>query len=1065
MTTEMKRARHRGALAWMAHNPVAANLLMLLLLVGGLLWAMRIKQEVHPEFSTDLVTVTVPYPGAGPEEVEQGIILALEEAVRGLDGIKEVTATAREGAGIVTAELLVGVDNQELAQEIKQEVDRITSFPEEAEEAQVVLVSGRHQVMFLVLSGEHDEGVLREVAEQVRDRLLQSKGITQTELSATRPFEISIEISRDDLRAYGLTLGRVADKLRRAAVELPGGGIKTEGGEILVRMKERRDYGRQFAEIPIVTGSDGTRVLLGDVAEIRDGFADTDEFAMFDGKPAIMINVYRVGDQTPIGVSDAVKEIMEEVRVELPPGVELDILFDMSDIYRQRVELLLRNGRIGLVLVFVLLAVFLEMRLAFWVTMGIPISFLGAFLLLPLVGVSINMVSLFAFIIALGIVVDDAIVVGENIYEHHQRGVPFLRAAVRGTREVAMPVTFSVLTNIAAFMPLFFIPGIMGKFFRAIPAVVVIVFSISLIECLFVLPAHLGHGRERRLWLSRWVHGYQRRFSDWFAGAIRTVYGPFLRGALRRRYMTVAVGAAVLALTVGYVASGRMGMVLFPKIESDFAVATAVLPYGTSVEATKRVRDRLLAGAEEIAARHGRDELVRGIFAHIGGAGFGGRRGGGVAGSNVCNMQVFLRSPKVRPIGAAQFVKEWRQRVGAVSGLESLVLQSDLGGPGAGASLTVELRHRSVAVLERAAADLAGELGRFSKVKDIDDGFSPGKQQFDFRMLPAGRSLGLTSIEVARQVRNAFYGAEVLRQQRGRNEVKVMVRLPEAERVSEYDLEELLVRTPAGRDVPLREVVKVERGRAYTSITRRDGRRTVSVTADVDPRKESGQVLAALKAGALPALCRKYPGLDYGFEGRQADMAESLSSLSMGFALTMLLIYGLLAVPFRSYIQPFIIMVSIPFGIVGAVIGHLIMGYSLSVMSMMGIVALAGVVVNDSLILINFANGERRAGKSAREAVTAAGVRRFRPIMLTTLTTFGGLAPMIFETSMQARFLIPMALSLGYGILFATGITLLLVPCLYVMVEDLRGLFGVDLSQPEAEALEGAAPAAADAGT
>ena len=720
-----------------------------------------------------------------------------------------------------------------------------------------------------------------------------------------------------------------------------------------------------------------------------------------------------------------------------------------------------------LILVFVLLAVFLEMRLAFWVTMGIPISFLGAFLLLPVFGVSINMVSLFAFIISLGIVVDDAIIVGENIYEHHQRGEPFLRAAVRGAREVAMPVTFSVLTNIAAFLPLFFIPGMMGKFFRTIPAVVVIVFAISLIECLFVLPAHLGHGRERRLRLSRWIHGYQRRFSDWFAGAIRSVYGPFLRGALRRRFLTVAAGVAVFALTVGYVASGRMGMMLFPRVESDFAVGTAVLPYGSSVEETKRVRGRLLAAAEEVAARHGRDQLVRGIFADIGGGGFRGghRRGAGMTGSNICKIQIFLQSPKVRPIGAAQFVKEWRRGVGDVPGVESLVYQSDAGGPGAGASLTVELRHRSVAVLERAAADLAGALGRFSRVKDIDEGFSPGKQQLDFKMLPAGRSLGLTSLEVARQVRYAFYGAEVLRQQRGRNEVKVMVRLPEAERVSEYDLEELLVRTPAGRDVPLREVVKIERGRAYTSITRRDGRRTVSVTADVEPRKESGLVLAALKTGALPELCRKYPGLDYGFEGRQADMAESMKSLVMGFALAMLLVYGLLAVPFRSYIQPLIIMVSIPFGIVGAVIGHLIMGYSLSVMSMMGIVALAGVVVNDSLILINFTNRERRAGKSAREAVAAAGVRRFRPIMLTTLTTFGGLAPMIFETSRQARFLIPMALSLGYGILFATGITLLLVPCLYVMVEDLRGLFGVDLSQPEEEAPEGAAPVAADAGT
>ena len=1030
----------------MAGHSVAANLLMMTFIVGGIIYAVTIKKELFPEFDLDRVTVSVRYPGASPEEVEQGIILAVEEAVRGIDGVDEVTASAREGVGIVNVELLLGADNQKAYQDIQQEVERITSFPEEIEEPQVVLVTRRRRVLSLVIYGDQDDRVLRDLAEQARSRLLQADEITQVELSGVRSLEVAIEVPQENLRAYNLTLGQIAAKIRRASVELPGGGIKTKGGEILLRMKDRRDYGRQFANIPVVSSNNGTEVLLGDIAEIIDEFEDTDRSATYNGKPAVMLNVYRVGEQTPTEVSDAVRRCKKEFVNDLPPGIGAAIRRDFSEIYRQRVDLLLRNGRIGLILVFVLLGLFLEPRLAFWVTMGIPISFLGAFLVLPAMGVSINIISLFAFIIALGIVVDDAIVVGENVYEHQQRGVPFARAAVLGVREVALPVVFSILTNVAAFMPLFFIPGIMGKVFWCIPAVVVTVFLISLIECMFVLPAHLGHGRERRARFSIWIHGYQQRFSGWISRGIRNGYGPFLDRALRHRYLTLSVGLAALALTVGYVASGRMGMTLFPKVESDTAIATAVLPYGTSVEVTKEVRDRLLGAAGEVARAHGGDALVRGMFAEIGGGAGGGFHGpagrsGGGSGGNVVEVRVYLTPPKRRPISTAEFSRFWRKRVGAVGGLESLVFESDRGGPGSGAAITVELSHYDVNTLDRAGADLAESLARFPNVKDIDDGYSPGKQQFDFQIRPEGRSLGLTSFDVARQLRSSFYGAEALRQQRGRNEVKVMVRLPKAQRVSEHDLEELLIRTPGGRDVPLREAVHISRNRAYTTIDRRNGRRTVTVTADVERRSEAPQVLAALKEKALPALEKKYPALQYGFEGRQADIAESLGSLKWGFALAMLMIYALLAIPFRSYIQPAIIMVSIPFGIVGAVIGHLLMGYSLSVMSMMGMVALAGVVVNDSLILIDFANRQRRSGKSAYDAVRSAGVRRFRPILLTTLTTFGGLAPMIFETSRQARFIIPMAISLGYGILFATGISLLLVPCLYLVVEDARRLF------------------------
>ena len=857
---------------------------------------------------------------------------------------------------------------------------------------------------------------------------MQDPDIAQVDLSGIRDFEISIEIPQDRLRAYNLTLEQVARAIGRAAVELPGGSIKTEGGDILVRMNERRDFGHEFGKIPIITTVSGTEVLLEDMARVKDSFEESDNFATFNGQPAIMLDVYRIGDQTPISVSDAVRDKLEEINSILPPGLNIEARNDRSDIYRQRMDLMLRNGYIGLALVFILLAIFLEPRLAFWVSLGIPISILGSFFLLTLMGLSINIISMFAFIVTLGIVVDDAIVAGENMYHHRQRGRSWFQAAVHGTREIAKPVTFSVLTNIVAFMPLLFVPGFMGKIFKQIPVVVIGVFAISLIESLFILPAHIGHQRQRPpSGLFGWIYRQQQRFSDLFARVVRYRYGPFLDFALRHRYVTVSIGVAILIITVSYIQSGRMGFELFPKVESDYAKVTAVLPYGTAVKKTAAVQQVLVQSAQEVVAENGGEELTEGIFATING--------------NQAEIRVYLTPPARRPISTARLTQMWRDRTGSLAGLESIKFESDAGGPGRGASISVELSHRKVEVLEKASADVAAALGFFPTVTDIDDGFSHGKQQLDFQIRPEARSLGLRSQEVARQVRHAYYGAEALRQQRGRNEVKVMVRLPKAERISEHHLEEMILRTPAGKEVPLAEAVTISRGRAYTTIDRRNGRRVVTVTADAKPRSKSGQVLQALKADTLPAIQAKFPGLTYSFEGRQADRTESMQSLVRGLMIALLIIYAMLAVPFNSFIQPAIIMLAIPFGIVGAVIGHLIMGYSLSVMSMFGVVALSGVVINDSLVLIDFANRRRQAGRESYEAIHESGIHRFRPILLTTLTTFGGLAPMIFETSRQARFLIPMAISLGFGILFATVITLLLVPSFYMIVDDLKSLF------------------------
>ncbi|MCA9664814.1 MAG: efflux RND transporter permease subunit [Myxococcales bacterium] len=1015
---------------WMVRHRVAPNLLMVGLMAGGLLMTRLIKQEVFPEFERDMVNVVVAYPGASPAEIEQAVILAIEEGVRGLEGVKEVASVATEGLATVNVELLPGADRQRAYQEIKQQVDRIRTFPADTEKPQVTLQVRRREVLDLQVYGKASETVLRDLAEQVRDRLLALPEITQVELIGARTYEVHVDVPRAKLREHGLSLGDIARVIGQSAVEVPGGGVKTRGGEILLRVKQRRNWAREFAKIPLLTTAQGTVVRLGDIARVIDDFEEVDRSATFNGLPAIGMGVFRVGDETPIGISEAVERALPAIRAALPPGIHFAISRDRSKIYASRLRLLLKNAALGLLLVLVTLGLFLQLRLAFWVVLGIPTSFLGGLVFMPAFGVTINIVSLFAFILALGIVVDDAIVVGENVHEHRARGMSYADAAVRGTREIAGPVSFSILTNIVAFLPFLYMPGTFGKIWYCIPLVVSLVFTMSWIESIYVLPAHLAHESRRRPRVHEGIVGLLSRgwtrtqgaVADGLAWFVARVYARALRTCIRHRYLTVAFGVALIVLTVTYVTSGRLGMVLMPKVESDRAVVTAVLPYGSPFARAVAVRDKLVRAATVVGKTNGGDKLVRGIFASVD--------------ANIVEVTVYLTGPLVRPISTAKLTRLWRTRAGPIAGLQSLRYESDRGGPGSGPSITIELTHRDIATLDRASSALAAKVLAYSAVKDVDDGYAPGKPQLNFEIKLAGRSLGLTANDVGRQVRAAFYGAEALRQQRGRNEVKVLVRLPHSERKSEYDIERMLVRTPAGVYVPLSEVARVKRGRAYTQISRRDGRRAVRVTATVEPIRRTNEILASVKAEVLPKLLADFPGLNYSFEGRQADMRDSLRGLGYGFIVVLALIYLLLAVPFRSYAQPLIIMAAIPFGIVGASLGHLMMGYSMSIISMMGILALSGVVVNDALVMIDYANARRKEGAPAAVCVYEAGVRRFRPILLTTLTTFGGLAPMIFETSRQARFIIPMAISLGYGILFATAITLVLVPCLYLIVDD-----------------------------
>ncbi|PIE03130.1 MAG: cobalt-zinc-cadmium resistance protein [Acidobacteria bacterium] len=1033
----MKDNISRGPIAWMATNRVTANLMMLTLLLGGITLGLKLKQEVFPEFTLDIVSVSIAYPGASPAEVENGIILAVEEAVRGLDGIKEINSTASEGFGVVRIELISGFDGNTALQNIKSAVDRIATFPVEVEKKTVSLMTRQRSVVSLVVYGDAGEAALRKLAEDIRSDLLEDPNVTVVKLTGVRNPEISIEVKEATLRAYGLTLQQIAGIISQSSLELPAGKVKAAGGEIMLRTSNRRYFAEEFTDIPIISQDDGTVVLLGDIAVIRETFEESDVFSYFMGQQAAVLNIYRVGDQTPKKVAQVVSDKVDQLNQTLPEGLHVAIWNDMSEVLQSRMELLFKNAFMGLVLVLLLLGLFLDVRLAFWVTLGIPTSILGAMLFMPAMSVSINMISLFAFIVTIGVVVDDAIVVGEHIYTMRQKGMPFLEASIRGAQEMAMPVTYSILTNIVAFIPLFFIPGLMGKVFFVIPCVVVTVFMISLFEAVFVLPAHLSHGKTSKS--AGFLERQRRAVGKGLQRFVTAVYKPSLEFILKWRYATVAAGITLLLITGAIVASSKLPFVFFPRVEADVVRASLALPIGTPVEQTEKVQKYLETKAREIIAENGGDDVLRGLLTRVGMAG-SGDGAASVAGGHQASVNLFFVPVDERSFTAEEFVKRWRERVGEIAGIESLSFSYSTG-PHGGLPVHVELTHKDTGMLERAAADLAARLTEYAGLTDINDGFSAGKLQWDFNITQAGRSTGLTSGDVARQVRHAFYGAEAVRNQRDRDEVKVFVRLPSEDRKSIHQIRELQIQTPAGGQIPISEAVRIEEGRAYTVIKRRDGHRVLNIMADVEAGAANARLIRAdLESKILPDLLKKYPGLSYSARGESKDQAETMGALTIGFSLALFGIFALLAIPFGSYSQPFIIMFSIPFGMVGAVFGHMIMGYELSLMSMMGVTALSGVVVNDALVLIVAANRNYLSGMTHMEAIIHAGTGRFRPIILTSLTTFFGLAPMIMESSVQARFLIPMAISLGFGILFSTFIVLVLVPSLYLILEDLKQL-------------------------
>lgn len=1019
-----------GPIAWMARNSIAANLLMFIFLGGGIWSAVVIQKEVFPESQLDVVQVRVGYPGASPSEVEQGILAPIEGAVRDVDGIERITSEAREGRGEVLIELVAGQNRMKAFQDIDQAVSRIRTFPEQIENPEVNLESEQRGVMRVSLYGPVDVWTLRKLAEQLRDQLQAHEKITQVVLFRVPQYVTHVEIPRQRLREYGLTLPDIANVIRTSSRDVAAGSVQTSAGEILLRVKARKQWADEFARIPIVAGRDGPLVTLGDIATIRDGFEEAGFHSQFSQQPSVELEVYRVGSQSPIEVAQAVEETMAHFESQLPPGVQWRVDRNNAEEFRRRLNLVLENAALAVVIVLVILAMFLEFRLSFWVMMGMVVSFVGGLLLLPIFGVSVNMVSLFGFLVVLGIVVDDAVVVGENVYEKRLSAASPEEAAIEGTREVASPVIFSILTNIVAFVPLMFIPGETGKFWAPLPVVVIIVLTLSLFESLFILPAHLAHAHPRkRHGLVERLHRGQQSFSAWLNRMIDRVYRPILFFCLRYRYIVSTLALGLFLVVGGYATSAHMGMVLMPEVSADEIECGVRMPVGTTrdqaAEIAKVVTDATLRMFDE----HNLYEVAEGVSTNVRGQSF-------------IDVEIVMKPPDQRDMTANDVIALWRDSIGDLPGVSQVTFRAERGPGGYRRAINIALSHSDINVLEQAAAAFVERASTYANVRDVNDNYNKGKSQYDFTLRPEGRALGLTDEDLGEQLRGAFFGSLALRLLRGTNETEVRVKLPEEQREDVHHLEDLIIQTPSGAEVPLLDVAELKKQEAFTSINRRNGRRAINVSMDVEPKRAVTQVIEAMRQEALPQLRRDFPGITWTFEGSDAEMRRATSSLWSSFGLALAVIYSLLAVAFRGYVQPLIVLVAIPFGIVGAVLGHIWLGYDISLVSLMGVIALSGVVINDSLIMIDYAN-RRRESLSPFDAISQAGLRRFRPILLTTLTTFGGLVPLIFEKSLQAQYIIPMAISLGFGILFSTAIILVLVPCLYLILEDILRLGAV----------------------
>jgi len=1051
LSGEKYGADMHGMINWFVRNPVAANLLMAIILVLGAHAAFnRIPLEEFPSFESDMVTIDLAYRGATPAEVEQSLVIRVEEAIVDLDGIKKITSVADEGMARIRVEVLKGVNPHQLLEDIKARVDVITTFPDDVERAMFSVVVFRREVISVVVSGDLSERELRRYGEEVRDELAALPMLNQVELNAVRAPEISIELSEQALNRYGLTFDAVIQAIQRSSVDLPAGSIRTEGGEILLRTQGQAYGSDDFAAIVLHARADGSRLTLGDVASIVDGFEQKPLSMRFDGKSGVLVKVFRTGDQSTLVIGQVVKDYIARKSAQLPANVSLDQWQDRSHIVKLRLQTLLDSAWQGGVLIFFILALFLRLSVALWVCVGIPVSFMGALWVMPELGVTINIISLFAFILVLGIVMDDAIVTSENIFSHLKRPEDPVEAAVRGAQEVSVPVTFGLLTTVVAFAPLLFMDGYRGLIFAQIPSVVIPVLLFSWVESKLILPAHLRrvriehqHQQKNRNPLTR----LQRKVANGLEYVIKHFYQPLLAGALRQRYLTLAFFIAVSFVVISFAMSGRYAFTFFPRVESEIAYATLVMQSGTPEQVTARHLGDMARAAEELRDRYVDNDgnsVISNIMVNTGWSGGGGVSSTNISGKGLAGnaglgqVSLALVPPEERKmeVSTRELVQAWRRAVGEIPGAKELVYRAEIGR--GSDPVDVHLVGQDFAVLAEIAGMVREQLHRYPGVYDIRDSFEDGKPEIKLTVRPEAELLGLSTTELGRQVRQAFFGAEAQHIQRGRDDVRVMVRYPEAERRDLGSLDTMRIRTPDGTEVPFGNVAAVEMGHGFSSIQRIDRQRVVSVTADLDKKTTDARAIARDLRRFMDELLLKYPGVYYSLEGEQREQGETFGSLVSGAFFTLFAIYSLLAIPFRSYVQPLLVLIVIPFSIVGALLGHMVMGLNLNILSLLGMLALAGVVVNDSLVLVDWINRKRREGMRLDEALRTAGGARFRPILLTSLTTFVGLTPLLLEKSTQAQFLIPMAVSLGFGVLYATFLTLLLIPVGYRILEDVK---------------------------
>lgn len=1026
------RGPYYAFIEWFARNAVAANLLMLILLAGGLYSVITIKKESQPPINTNFITVSMSFLGSSPEDVEEGILIKIEEAIQDIEGIREIISTARRGIGTVQVEVSSGYDVPEVMNEIKSRVDAIYTFPDNTEKPIVSRTRFQQQVDLVSVYGDVDERTLKEYTKQVRNEIVGLPGITRAEILGSRPYEISIEISEFMLEQYGMTLSEVASAIRRGSLDLPAGSIRSEAGDIQLRTKGQAYTGLDFENILIRTNPDGSRVLLKDIADIRDGFAQTGRFSEFNGKPAFTIRVLSVGDQNELEISQKVRDYVAAKQSASPSGVGLTAWADVTYYLKGRLDMMVKNLIIGALLVFLSLALFLRLKLAFWVMVGLPVAFLGTFFMMPLFGISVNLISLFGFILVLGIVVDDAIVIGESAYTTMRAKGHTVDNVLEGVFKVAMPATFGVLTTIAAFIPILMISGIMGKFFSAIGWVVTLSLLFSLVESKLILPAHLAHMKVRQY--SEDTHNALIRFQRFFSEGLHTfvdnIYSPFLARCLRRRYLTLSVFISMLILTVGLLVGGILRSVFFPDVAADFVQVELLMNEGTPAARTHDALRQLQDGLWKLDAQISKEQGVKSGALVSSVLSFAeGDTGGQVITELVKEEKAVIAGPEV--------LRRWRENVGEIPGAKQLGF-SIAAGPGGGAAISIQLIGANIEQVGKAAQELTRRMKTYEGLYDIRNTYERGRPEIKLNLKPEAEALGITLQDLASQVRAGFYGAEVQRIQRGQDEVKVMVRFPRAERDSVGYLDNMKISTPAGGRVPFRAVAEVELTEGPTLIQRFDRKRAVRVSAEVDKEKyEPKKIQDDIMNKELPEVLVQFPGVRSRLSGNSQHQVEVQSDLLRGGLLAVFLIYALMAIPLKSYAQPLIIMSVIPFGIIGALIGHLILDIPVSMTSYFGIIALAGVVVNDSLILVDFVNRARHEDIPLNEAVVNAAKTRFRAILLTSLTTFLGLAPIaFFERSLQAQLVVPMAASLAFGILFATVITLFLIPALYLILDD-----------------------------